>query len=114
MTNHDEITVSASWTAQKINDKGQKVISVVHSHPKAYSIDPSGFGEKDKNGDKFTAIKYVPNAERYVYQNGKLVAYDGKSVIGTVSWELVFTSSKARKHPIYPIKQYPGVGLPPR
>lgn len=58
---------------------------------------------------------FVPNVERYVYQNGKLRAYDGKSTIGytTIPWRLVFRPSTARKHPVYPIRQYPGVGLPP-
>jgi len=113
MTNHNETSVSASATAQKMNDKGQTVTSVVHNHPEPYSITPSGFGSKEKSGDKFAASKYVPNAERYVYQNGKLVAYDGKSVIGTTSWRLVFRPSTARKHPVYSIKQYPGNGFPP-
>jgi len=113
MTNHNETSVSASATAQKMDDKGQTVTSVVHNHPEPYGINPSGFRLKDKSGDKFAARMFVPNVERYVYQNGKLVAYDGKSVIGTMSWGLVFQPSTARKHPVYPIRQYPGVGLPP-
>lgn len=114
MTNHNETSVSASATAQKMADNGQIVTSVIHNHPEPYSINPSGFGPKAKDGDKFAARMYVPNAERYVYQNGKLVAYDGKSVIGTIiSWGLVFMPSTARKNPVYPIRQYPGVGLSP-
>lgn len=96
-----------------MNDKGQTVTSVVHNHPEPYSIAPSGFRPKDKSGDKFAARKFVPNAERYVYQKGKLVAYDGEGVIGTMSWGLVFRPSTARKIPFFPIRQFPGVGLPP-
>lgn len=74
---------------------------------------PSGFRPKDKSGDKFAVRMFVSNTERYVYQIGKLVVYDGKAVIGTMSWGQASGPSTARKHPVYFIRQYLGVGVPP-
>ena len=117
MTNHNESSVRASATTKSLSDKGQTVTSVVHNHPN--SSNPSGFRKGDTSGDKFAANLLTNShgyqVERYVYQprTGNLVAYDEKGVIGSMSWRLIFTPSKARKIPIFPIRQYPGVGLPP-
>ena len=116
MTNHKESSVSVSATAKKLSDKGQTVTSVVHNHPN--SSNPSGFRKGDTRGDKFAANLLTNShgyqVERYVYQprTGNLVAYDEKGIIGSMSWRLIFTPSTARKHTVYPIRQYPGVGLP--
>ena len=49
MTNHKEGSVNASRMAKKMNDKGQKITSIVHNHPN--NKDPSGFGNNDNRGD---------------------------------------------------------------
>lgn len=111
MTNHKEGSVEASTKAQKLSDKGQTVTSILHNHP--YSSQPSGFKEGATRGDKF-ASNILPNVERFVYQpkNNALVMYDNASIIGTMSWGLVFPSS-AKRTPFVPIRHYLGVGLPP-
>jgi hypothetical protein len=111
MTNHKEGSVEASKTAQKLSDKGQTVTSILHNHPN--NSQPSGFRAGATSGDKFAA-NILPNVERYVYQpkNNALVMYDNTSIIGTMSWGLIFPSS-AKRTPVVPIRRYPGVGLPP-
>ncbi|MFR8632528.1 MAG: RHS repeat-associated core domain-containing protein, partial [Barnesiella intestinihominis] len=113
MTNHKEGSVKASLTAQQLSDKGQTVTSIIHNHPN--STQPSGFRAGDTSGDKFAA-NILPNVDRYVYQpkNNALVMYDNKSIIGTMSWNMVFSPAtivapRLRTPHIF----YPGVGLPP-
>ena len=117
MTNHNESSVRASATSKSISDEGQTVTSVVHNHP--HNSNPSGFRKGDTRGDKFAA-KLLTNSHgyqvgHYVYQpgTGNLVAYDEKSIIGSMPWGFIFAPSKARIIPVLPIRYYPGVGLPP-
>jgi RHS repeat-associated protein len=116
MTNHKEGSVSASATAQKLSDKGQTVTSVVHNHPN--NSQPSGFRVGATSGDKFAANLLINShgyqVERYVYQpnSGNLVLYDKNSIIGAMSWGLIFPSS-VKKSLVVPVRRYHGVGLPP-
>lgn len=112
MTNHKASSVEASMTAQKMSDKGQTVTSILHNHPN--NSQPSGFGANDRTGDKFAAARYLPNVDRYVYhaRNGALIQYDNNRIYGTTSWGVVFPTS-AKRAPIFPVRGYPGVGLPP-
>jgi hypothetical protein len=115
MTNHKEGSVSASATAKKMSDKGQTVTSVVHNHPN--NSQPSGFRTGATSGDKFAANLLINShgytVERYVYQpkTGNLIMFDEKSIIGPISWRLIFTPSNSRILPVQ--RPYPGVGLSP-
>ncbi len=94
MTNHKEGSVSASATAKKMSDKGQTVTSVVHNHPN--NSQPSGFRTGATSGDKFAANLLINShgytVERYVYQpkTGNLIMFDEKSIIGPISWRLIY------------------------
>ena len=90
MTNHDDNSVRASKMAKELSDKGVDITSILHNHPN--NTPPSGFGSKDKRGDKYAAM-ILPNIERYVYQSSHnvLVMYDNESIIGTISWEMLFS-----------------------
>jgi RHS repeat-associated protein len=114
MTNHKEGEVNATMTALKLSEKGQTVTSILHNHPN--NSQPSGFRVGDTKGDKFAA-DYLPNVDRYVYQpqNNALVMYDNQSIMGPVSWNLVFSpvTITAKRIPVAPVRRYPGVGLPP-
>ncbi|MEA4919205.1 RHS repeat-associated core domain-containing protein, partial [Proteiniphilum sp.] len=113
MTNHKEGSVKASLTAQQLSDKWQTVTSIIHNHPN--STQPSGFRAGDTSGDKFAA-NILPNVDRYVYQpkNNALVMYDNKSIIGTMSWNMVFSPATIVAPRLRtPHTFYPGVGLPP-
>jgi RHS repeat-associated protein len=118
MTNHEKETVNPWSFIKNYHENGEIITSVTHNHPR--NFDPSGFGKNSKRGDKFFAgalIRYLGySPDNYVYQqkNNNLVLYDNTTqAIGRMSWGLVFGPSTARKNPVYPIRQYPGVGLPP-
>nr|WP_249169263.1 JAB-like toxin 1 domain-containing protein [Porphyromonas levii] len=117
MTNHNESSVMATATAKKISKEGYTVTTVVHNHP--MNSNPSGFRKNDKRGDKLSANTFITShgylVEYFVYQprTGNIVSYDKNNIIGTMSWGMIFTPSSSRRQNVYPIKRYPGVGLPP-
>ena len=90
ITNHEEGSINVDMVAEKMNNNGNRIGLIMHSHP--HNSPPSGFGGDKRDGGDKIAASLMPFVEHYVYlpKYNAVINYDMFTCYHMTSFDWMF------------------------